>query len=129
MSSWGNLRMLLQVSCPGVSLDLIDSWLNERYRSVLSVTDWGGLKAHTMLQTSAAWQSPSSESVTLTVGSPSVTGAGTNWSDPGVSGRQFFRVGDQPVYTVTALNSPSSLTLDRPYEGSGSDASGVVYGG
>ena len=121
--------MLLQQSVPGVSLDLLDSWLNERYRSVLSATDWNGLKAHSVLQTTAAYQSPTTESVTLSVGSPSVTGVGTLWSDPGVTGRQFYRTGDQTVYTVAALNSPTSLTLDRPYEGNGTDSPGAAYAG
>jgi len=130
MSKWGELRLLLQTSVPGLSLDLCDEWLNERYKSVLSTTDWYGLKNHSVIQTVAAHQSAATESVTLTVGSASVAGAGTNWTDPGVTGRMFFRPGDNVVYTVAALLSPMSLTLDRPYEGvAGNNAPATVYAG
>ena len=134
MSTWGQLRMLLQTSCPGVSLDLLDEWLNERYKSVLSATDWNGLKSHWMLQTEAAYNSVPGETVTLTVGSATVTGTATYWSDVTgnpygyVTGRQFFRPGDRQVYVIAAINSLTSITLDRPYEGNGTDF-GATYSG
>ncbi len=55
--TWGQLRLQLQTSAPGVSLDLIDGWLNARYEQVLEVTDWQGLKYHTTILTQAAYQS------------------------------------------------------------------------
>jgi len=117
--------MLVQVSAPGVPLDLIDEWLRGRYKAVLLATDWTGLHGHGILQTTAAYESTTAESVTLTVGSASVTGVGTNWTDPGVTGRQFYRVGDNVVYSVAGLLAPTSLQLDRPYEANGTSAPGA----
>jgi hypothetical protein len=122
--TWGQLRLQLQTSAPGVSLDLLDEWLNTRYEAVLGATDWQGLKAHASVQTAAAYQS-TTDTVTLTIGSNAVTGAGTTWTS-GITGRRFYRPGDTVIYTATYL-SGTSLTLDRVYEGNGTDADGTVY--
>lgn len=117
-----------------MSLDLLDSYLNECYTDILQMTDWTGLHAHATIETIAAYQSPTNppspptESVTLTTGSANVTGVGTAWTAATV-GRFFFRPGDNVVYAVTAVASPTALTLDRPYEGVGSEAPGTVYAG
>jgi hypothetical protein len=126
MSTWGNLRLILQTGAPGVSLDLLDSWLNARYEALLESTDWTGLKAHATIQTQAAYQS-GTDTVTLTVGSAAVVGVGTAWTSD-ITGRSFYRPGDTVVYTATYV-SATSLTLDRPYESNGGDAAGVVYAG
>ncbi len=122
--TWGQLRLQLQTSAPGVSLDLLDEWLNTRYEQVLEATDWLGLKAHATIQTVAAYRS-TTDTVTLTVGSNGVTGAGTAWTSA-VTGRNFYRTGDNAVYTATYV-SAVALTLDRPYEGNMVDDAGTVY--
>lgn len=124
MSTWGQLRLLIQTSAPAVSLDLIDGYLNARYEQVLEATDWIGLKAHATVQTQAAYQSLT-DTVTLTVGSAAVTGLGTAWTGA-ITGQRFYRPGDTVIYTATQL-SGTTLTLDRPYEGNGSAAAGTVY--
>jgi hypothetical protein len=124
--TWGQLRFLLQAGAPDVSLDLIDGWLNTRYEKVLQATDWQGISAHTTIQTTAAYQSVL-DTVTLTVGSAAVTGAGTAWTTA-INGQQFYRPGDEVTYTATYV-SATSLTLDRPYEGHGDDAAGAAYAG
>jgi len=123
--TWGQLRFIIQTGAPGVSLDIIDSSLNERYEAALEATDWMGLKAHATIQTLAAHESAPPETVALTVGSVAVTGVGTAWTNA-ITGRQFYRPGDTVVYTATYVG-PTTLTLDRPYEGNGSDVAGVVY--
>ena len=125
--TWGQLRLSLQTSAPGVSLDLIDEFLNVRYEQVLEHTDWSGLKYHATITTQAAYQS-STDTVTLTVGSASVAGASTNWTSARV-GQKFYRPGDSVIYTVSAVGGTTALTLDRAYEGNGVDASGTVYAG
>jgi len=124
--TWGQLRLQLQTSAPGVSLDLLDEWLNTRYEAVLEATDWAGLKAHATIQTAAAYQSLT-DTATLTVGSNAVTGVGTAWTSA-ITGRQFYRPGDTVIYTASYVTA-TSLLLDRGYEGNGSDAPGVVYAG
>jgi hypothetical protein len=120
--------MLLQTSAPGVSLDLLDEWLNECYRAILNKTDWTGLRSHGVIQTLAAYQSLPAESVTLTVGSPVVDGVGTAWNAAMVN-RLFYRPGDNSQYVVQSITAATQLSLGRPYEGTGYDAPGVVYAG
>jgi len=128
ISTWGNLRLQLQTGAPGIPLDLLDGWLNSRYEQVLEANDWQGLKYHTTVQSQAAYQS-GTDTVTLTVGSATVTGAGTAWTS-GQLGNipRFYRPGDTVIYTASYVG-PTQLTLDRPYEGNGIDAAGTVYSG
>lgn len=126
--TWGRIRWLLLASAPGITIDLIDSWLNCRYEQVLEATDWTGIHAEATIETLGAIESGTADSVTLTVGSASVAGLGTAFT-PNLVGRRFYVPGDNPVYTITACASPTSVTLDRPYEGKANDAPGVAYPG
>ena len=126
MSTWGQLRLILSTSWPAVSLDLIDSYLNTRYTSVLAATDWIGLKAHATVTTTAAYQSVAgADTVKLTVGSALVAGVATTWTST-ITGMSFYRPGDKALYVAT-WQSATSLALDRPYEGLGTEAPGTVY--
>lgn len=62
--------------------------------------------------------------VTVTLGSPFVTGTGTNWTSA-VIGRQF-RIGyNTPPYTILELNvATQTLTLEMPWGGQSLTASG-----
>lgn len=126
--TWGQLRFALQSEAgDGISLDLIDGWLNGRYETILKAADWTGVRAHLTLVTLAAYQS-AADTCTLTVGSQTVTGSGTAWDDTRL-GQRFYRPGDAAVYTVTGVASATSLTLERPYEGIGSAAPATVQAG
>lgn len=125
--TWGQLRLQLQTSAPGVSLDLLDEWLNTRYEQVLEATDWQGLKYHAIVRTQAAYQS-STDSVTFTVGNAAVVGAGTTWT-AGLVGQKMYRPGDSTIYTVTTWTDATHLALDRPYEGNGIDPPATAYAG
>jgi hypothetical protein len=122
--TWGQLRFLLQAGAPGVSLELIDGWLNLRYEKVLQATDWEGISAHTTIQTSAAYRS-ATDTVTFTVGSTAVVGIGTAWTSA-ITGQRIYRPGDEVTYLATYV-SGTSLTLDRAYEGLGQDPPATVY--
>lgn len=125
MSTWGQLRFRLQTAAPGVPVDLLDEYLNTRYEQVLESTDWQGLRYFYTIETQAAYQS-ASDSVTLTVGSNAVTGTGTSWAQQQLTDiPQFYVPGDTVIYTATWVSS-TQLTLDRGYEGNGSEAAGTV---
>ena len=113
--TWGRLRLNIETSSPGVPLDLLDEWLNTRYASVLRATDWIGLKGHSRIETIAAYQSGSTEHVTVAIGSSSVIGFNTNWS-MALVGLNFYVPGDTAIYSVIQVQSPISLVLDRFYE-------------
>jgi hypothetical protein len=125
--TWGQLRMQLQLSGPGVSLDLLDEFLQKRYEQVLSHIPWSGLEGHLTIQTLAAYQS-ATDTATFTVGSAAVSGAGTAFVS-GQIGRKIYRVGDVEVYTILTTPATTSMTLDRPYQGNGAEAAGTVYAG
>jgi hypothetical protein len=123
MYSWGQLRLLLQqFAGNGVTLDTIDEKINSRYSLILAKMDWHGLEVDGILQTTAAYRTGS---VAVTEGSTAVTGIGTAWTSA-LSGRQFLVWFGEP-YNVTIL-SPTSLTLDRPYEGVTSPGVGYWLG-
>ena len=124
--TWGVLRFQLAQALPGVSLDLLDEWLNCRYETVLESTDWTGRKAHAMVQTVAAHQS-STDTVTFTTGSAIVTGLGTGWTSAATVGLWIFRPGDSVIYQVVAWNSTTEIIIDRPYEGVGTEPTGTAY--
>jgi hypothetical protein len=127
MPTWGYLRHQLLITNPGNSLDLLDEVLNSRYTTVLEAADWTGIHARATLETQAAYLS-TTDTVTLTVGSAAVVGLGTAWTNA-IVGQRFYSVGDVALYTVTAWTDATHFTLDRPYEGRGIDAPGVVYAG
>ncbi|MEC8140289.1 MAG: hypothetical protein VX058_08950, partial [Pseudomonadota bacterium] len=61
--------------------------------------------------------------VNVTVGSQSVTGVGTNWQNDVISIAigDIFTLDTKTWYEVTAVNSDTSITLDRVFEGSTSN--------
>lgn len=121
--NWGQLRFQIRQTFPDASLDLIEEWINTRYEQVLAATDWIGLRAHSILQTTAAHLS-GADTVMLTVGLASVQVTGATWTEAAIW-KRFYRKGDSTVYTVAAVGS-GYLTLDRPYEGNGSMTAGTV---
>jgi hypothetical protein len=122
--TWGQLRMQLQVGAAGLSLDLLDEFLNTRYEQVLESNDWKGARYHSTVQTQAAYQS-TADTVTFTVGNSAVTGVGTPWTSA-VTGQRIYRPGDSVIYTATYVSN-LLLTLDRAYEGNGTNAPGTMY--
>lgn len=125
MSTWGSLRFQLQKGAPGIDLDLLDSYLNSRYEQVLEKAEWSGVKQHFTLLTQAAYQS-ATDTVTATVGSPLIVGLGANFTSQ-LIGSRFYIPGDAVYYTVSAVADTLDLTLERPYEGRGTDPPGTVY--
>lgn len=123
--TWGQLRFNVLQSSPGISITLVDEWLNSRYEQVLEATDWTGIHARATIETQAAYQS-GSDTVTLTVGSDAVAGLGTAFT-ANLVGMRFYAAGDNPIYTVKAYTDATHITLDRPYEGRANDAPGAVY--
>ncbi len=123
--NWGQLRFQLQTGAPSVSADLLDEFLNSRYEQLLEATNWQGLDYHATIQTAAAYQS-TTDTVNLTVGSQNVTGVGTTWTSAATNGMNFYRPGDTVIYTFTWVSGTAG-TLDRPYEGVGTDPPGTLY--
>jgi hypothetical protein len=111
MSTWGQLRLLLQQSGPTISPDLIDGFLNTRYGDVMDRWPWKGLEVETSIETTAAYNTGQ---VSVANGSNAITGVGTTWTSA-MNGMSFRVSTDNAVYVFTYV-SATSATLDRIYE-------------
>jgi hypothetical protein len=112
--TWGQIRLSLQQTVPGISLDLIDEFLTTRYARVLDHTRWLGAEGTAYVQTATPYRS-TTDTVFVTQGSNVVTGSGTAWTSA-LTGQKFQVVSDGPFYTFTYV-SATSATLDRVFEG------------
>jgi hypothetical protein len=111
MSTWGQLRLILQQSAGSLSPDLIDGFLNTRYGDVLDRWPWKGLEVETSIETTAAYNTGTAN---VTNGSNAITGTGTAWTSA-MTGMSFRVSTDNAVYLFTYV-SATSATLDRVYE-------------
>jgi hypothetical protein len=118
---WGQIRLLVTKQFPGVDLDVITSWIQASYEALLDGYPWAALDGEAVLQTAAPEETGA---VTVTAGSATVAGVGTAFAAGNV-GQKFLVDGVSGWYTVTAVASAVSLTLDRVYEGD--TAAGTSY--
>jgi hypothetical protein len=90
------------------------NWINDGARIVYDRRNWHGLLIKGQVLSPQVYNQGTA---TLTYNSQAVTGTGTGWTTAPVSlvGQQL-RVGfNTPIYTITAVNSDTSLTLDQPW--------------
>jgi hypothetical protein len=115
--TFGEIRFQLQKRFPGVDADVLDSFINERYRRVMRRGDWTRLRLQAVLQTVAPYESGT---VAVLNGSDAVTLTDGTWLEE-MTGRAF-RIGVDPAYYQFTWVSASTGTLDRTYEGDDDDA-------
>lgn len=122
MSTWGQIRLLLSKSSPGVDQELIDGYLNSRYEQILEAADWEGIKEEATVETTAAYQS-TTDTANFTAGSTAFTLSGAVFQ-PAWVGMKLFVPGQTVNYTIV-----DTLQLDRPYElpSSSATATGQKY--
>jgi len=118
--TFGEIRFQCQKRFPGLDPDLLDSYINERYRRILRRGDWQRLRVQAVLQTVAPYETGT---LAATKGSASITGTDTVWTEA-MSGRAIRIAAGDEYYQLTYV-SPTSGTLDRAYEGEGATA--AVY--
>lgn len=97
---------------PGVDLDLLDGWINDRYAAILDRMAWQRLEVRSTFQTTAEY---ATGTVSVTAGSTALVGTGTTWTSA-MTGA-MFRVGSDNAYYEFAYVSATSGTLNRAYEG------------
>lgn len=118
--TFGELRFLLSKQYPGVDLDVLDGWLQDRYRQVLQRVSWQRLEMRSLVSLVAEY---ATGTVTVTNGSTAITGSGTTWAAT-MNGR-LIRIGaDQEWYEFTYVSGTAG-TLDREYVGA--SAAGASY--
>ena len=103
---------------PDVDPMVAGRWINNYYRKIIDMRSWYALKLKGQISVSGIYQTGQ---VITTLGSPFVTGVGTNWSTapqnlPGSLVGQQFRTSFTFAYqTVTNVASPTLLQLDTPF--------------
>jgi hypothetical protein len=112
MATYGQIRLVVEQRYPGVSSDLRDHYIKERYRTILDELDWRGIQKQAILSTTAEY---AEGTVALTNGSTTVTGTDTTFTSA-MTGREFRVSGRDEFYVFTYVSATSG-TLSRGYEG------------
>lgn len=112
-------KVLLHV--PSASSLLAREWVNNAFRELAEKREWSWTRTKSQFLIPALHNDGT---VTVTRGSSAVVGAGTNWTSAMV-GRQFRTSLTAPIYTILAVDTATSLTLDENW--GDSTASGSAY--
>jgi hypothetical protein len=97
MATYGQIRLVVEQRYPGVSSDLRDHYIKERYRTILDELDWRGIQKQAILSTTAEY---AEGTVALTNGSTTVTGTDTTFTSA-MTGREFRVSGRDEFYVFT----------------------------
>jgi hypothetical protein len=98
----------LRLYVPDLPILLAQRLVNHRYRQILDIRPWAGLRKQ------SSWEIPdayTTGTASATQGSTTITGSGTTWTS-GMIGRQIKLNGQAPILTITAVASTTSLTVD-----------------
>jgi hypothetical protein len=110
--TWGQIRSELVKAFPGVDLTLVNGWIIDAYDEILAHREWSGLETTGFVTVAGAYREGS---INVTAGSTTVTGTSTVW-DVAMTGRKLRALERNEWYTI-AIDGPTALTLDRPWEG------------
>lgn len=121
-SNFEGLWKALLIYAPELPLPLAQKFINKAYSRVLN---WAILP-NIFKETAIAIPTPvTAGTVSVTVGSTTVTGVGTAWTSD-MANRQLLFESRAPVYDIASVESTTSLTLTTPFIGV-SNLSGVTY--
>ena len=90
-------------------LDSIDGFVSQRFAKVCNSANWRWLKDYRDIRVPAEY---TTGTVTVTINSREVTGAGTTW-DADFVGRFFEVQGDETVYQIVGRNSATQIQLSE----------------
>jgi len=109
--NYGQLQGRVASENPDTGGSQAGIFVNEAVRVIYDRRNWFGLMINGQVNSPQVYNIGTA---TVANGSQSVTGTGTTWTSSMV-GRQF-RVGyNAPIYTITAVNSTTSLTINLPW--------------
>ena len=109
--TFGQMYRSLRLWTPDLPIFLAKQLVRDRYRRLAERRPWSALRTEDEFILSA---SVTAGTAAVTRSSASVVGTGTAWASTDV-GRQFQLGNRAPTYTVTAVGSTTTLTLDRVY--------------
>lgn len=118
--TYGELRHGLSKEFPGIDLDLLDGWIQEKHQEILDFVPWRSQEGETVLQVAPSY---STGTVIITQGSSALVGVGTTWT--AAMGGCMLRVNNSREYYFFTFVDPTHGTLDRPFESA--DVAAVTY--
>lgn len=116
LSTFDGLVRQLLLRCPSASLFLARSWLDYSFRTLWDFKLWSWQRKRGQFLLDAALVAGT---VSVTHGSFSVIGTGTQWLNGAVNATAHqFRVGTQtPIYTIASVQDDTHLTLTDVWGG------------
>jgi len=120
--TYGQLKFRLTKAFPGVDLDLIEGWIDDRYAEILGELPWSRQNVQSVLSTVAPY---CTGTVVLESGSNAVSLTGGAFT-AAMTGMAFRVTGEDDIYGFTYVDATDG-TLDRNYEGSLALAPGAAY--
>jgi hypothetical protein len=98
--------------CPDAGRELAADWVNNAFREIAEKRRWSWLFKFGQFEMPALYNTGT---ISATRGDNTITGSGTAWTGD-MQGRQFRGGGvNSPIYTITQVNSATSLSLDTPW--------------
>lgn len=118
--TWGQIRQILADEFPGLSVEQLNSAVEQGYQHILRSRTWPLLRKTTTFLTAAI---ENDGTVAATHASTGITGTGTSFTTA-MAGRRIRIVEGQGYYTIQSVNElAQTLILDRGYEGDTTAAS------
>lgn len=109
--TYGQIRFRLSQIAPGVSLELIDGWIQDRYTQILDMLPWKRLEGETVVQVPS---SVNAGTVSVTQGTQTVTGVGMTWT-AAINGLTM-RINNATEFYIPTFVDATHLLLDRNFE-------------
>ena len=103
---YGQIRLRLWQLVPGVAIELVDGWLQDRYTQMLDALPWKRLEGEVVLQSPPSYQVGT---VSVTQGSNAITGVGTDWT-PFMTGLMIRIASNPEFYTYPDRGVPVRWT-------------------
>jgi len=120
--TYGELKLRLTQMFPGMSLDLVEGAVNDRYAEILGELPWSRQDYRTRLELTAPY---TTGTVDVTEGSTDVTLHDGTWTSD-MEGHAFRVAGRNELYSFS-FQSATTGTLDRVYEGPTGAASYSIF--
>jgi len=110
----------LLLRCPAAGGQLAEQFVNYAFRDLIEKRKWSWSIAQSQFIFPAAY---TTGTVTVTNNSNAVVGVGTAWT-ASMIGQQFRTSTLTPIYTITAVGSATTLTLDQVWGAATASAQG-----
>ncbi len=109
--TYGQLRLQITQENPGIPLEKLDGWIQDRYTEILDRVEWKRTQAESVIVAPASYQDGT---IIATEGSATIAGFGTAWTTA-MSGRTIRIDNQSEFYQFTYVSANVGL-LDRGWE-------------